>query len=128
MHGNDLRVPSDHPSSVPPNVFPESSQQSGASSSVLSMQSLLRSDDPAIYQFGEPAANAVAGAAPTTSHGPTKPSESLLAQNIKVVVKGTLLALSYAAEGIPVPGTKGIFVAILKIIEVVEVNGMTLFD
>lgn len=55
-------------------------------------------------------------------------TKSLLAQNIKGAVKGTLWALSSAAEGIPIPGAKAIFDAIIKVIEVIEVSGRCLAE
>jgi hypothetical protein len=50
----------------------------------------------------------------------SKPSPAM--QTPKIVGKGILGLLSSAAEGIPVPGLKGIFDTIIKVINVIEVG------
>lgn len=60
----------------------------------------------------------------TSSRGPTEPSSA--AQTTKVLVKGTLGLLSNAADGIPIPGIKGIFETIIKVIGVIEVCAVRL--
>jgi hypothetical protein len=51
-----------------------------------------------------------------------KPSPAM--QTAKFVGKGLLGLLSSATEGVPVPGVKGIFDTILKVINVIEVGHM----
>lgn len=58
--------------------------------------------------------------APVSTHGHTEASPAL--QIVKNIVKGALGVLSSAAEGIPVPGVKGIFDTVSKVIGIVEVS------
>lgn len=46
------------------------------------------------------------------------------AAQTKVLVKGALGLLSSAADGIPIPGVKGIFATIIKVIGVIEVSAV----
>lgn len=132
-HGRYRFDPTDRSSSTPPNALQESIPQSGAPAPVQSTQTLPMTGEPIIHQSGKSTESVAESGAPTTvstqaptvaSHGPTKPS--LLAQNINIAAKGTLWALSTAAEGLPIPGAKGIFDAILKVLEVVEVSDVIL--
>lgn len=62
-------------------------------------------------------------AVPTASYG-SRTQSSTAAQITKNVVKGALGLLSSAAEGIPIPGIKGIFDTISKVVGAIEVSGI----
>jgi hypothetical protein len=76
-------------------------------------------------QIGKPSATSVTPA-PISTIGttatPTSLKPSLLMQTTKFVGKGLLGLLSSAADGVPVPGVKGIFDTIINFVNIIEVG------
>jgi hypothetical protein len=134
----------DRAASAPPDIPQASTEQIDApvlSSSALapSTRSLMLGDsaiDPlsdaplsgqtvSTAQIGEPSVTSVAPAPISTIGTTAIPSSlkpSLLKQTTKFVGKGLLGLLSSAADGVPVPGVKGICDAIIKFVNVIEVG------
>lgn len=119
--------PFDRPSSAPPNIPEGSGQQLGASVVLQTAQSPLISEGSTFHHSGESLAgmgntttSTGATLAPNSTRGPIGSSSA--AQTTKFVFKGALGLLSSAADGIPIPGVKGIFETIIKVIGVVEVS------
>lgn len=135
----------DRPSSTPPDIPQESGQIGEALVSTLLVPALSairppsKAIDPTTDLSGESHASqathlAVTGVpstasalvTPASAHGLADPSSA--AQTTKVVVKGALGLLSSAADGIPIPGVKAIFEAIIKVIGIIEVGSIILFS
>lgn len=124
--------PVDRPSSAPPNISQGSSQHLGVAPLGLSSHS-FGPGDPAIRLSGEPSAgaNTVRGEPPATldvtapSSAPEVKEHASNTQILTFVGKGLVGLLSNAAEGIPIPGVKGIFDTITQVIGAIEVRSMT---
>jgi hypothetical protein len=124
------------PSSVPPKFSQESSQPVDTSSSTIAVtQSLvalrasvidLLSGAPSTGQ-APPTVNSIG---PTEVLKPLSPKPSPAMQTAKFIGKGLLGLLSSAADGVPVPGVKGIFDTIINVVKIIEVRHIfhSLFD
>ncbi|KAF9458539.1 hypothetical protein BDZ94DRAFT_83542 [Collybia nuda] len=117
----------ERPSPTAPDVLQESSERPGVPAVVTPTPPLLAPGHPTgLSRSSIEGVAAMAGAAsagsvstaPTSTHSQT---ESRLAHNVRLTAKGTLWALSIAAEGLPIPGGKAIFNSIRKIIDIVDV-------
>ncbi|KAF9459975.1 hypothetical protein BDZ94DRAFT_1238841 [Collybia nuda] len=114
----------DRPSSIAQEVLREFSGHSGVSA--IGPPTLPLSTPGHLTALSHESA---AGMAETALAGSVSPAlatthaqiEPRLTRDFKVIAKGTLWALSSAAEGLPIPGAKAIFDSIRKIIDVVEV-------
>lgn len=119
--------PHDHPidrsSSAPPDLYEgQGSSQHLRASPLVQSQSLLVPDDHSPNFSREPSGS-MANTPPIVSATTTPEPTVSNAQISSFVGKGTLKLLSNAAEGIPIPGVKGIFDTILKVIGAIEVRG-----
>jgi hypothetical protein len=123
-----------------PRISQELSQQVEASMPIISdpdpsvLSSVGRCDPATGSSSGEaalttppsavspaPALNPASGTTGTASV-PSFASQTSASQITKFAVKGALGFLSSAAEGIPVPGVKGIFDSVIKVIGLIEVS------
>lgn len=111
--------PPDRSSSAPPGI-PQPQAPSQVEESSASVVHVLAQATESVVGDRESTTNASFDGAATEPRLSTNHSAS---QTARVAARGVLRVLSNAADGIPVPGVKGIFDTITGMIDIVEVGG-----